>query len=176
MDKSPLRYTDEKDRSYGLTGMTISMVVWDGEDMLSAVNIDNAPGQGLEVTPEFHFRGNPRMSARIAWHQLIKQFELDTAMLLGNAYCRSYVGGQRTLSAQVTALLRALVRDEGRSLCELDDDEISHIYDKTSLYLERLFTHSGVAAIAHDFAEALRRQRRLSAAEALERLSALNGL
>jgi len=32
-DKHPLKYADEKDRSYGLVGMAISLTVFDGEDM-----------------------------------------------------------------------------------------------------------------------------------------------
>lgn len=176
MDNSPLRYKDEEDRAYGLAGMTISMVVWDGEDMLVGVSLDNEPGQGLEVTPDFNFSGNPRMSARMAWQQLVKQFELSTAMLLGNAMCRAYVGAGHQLASSSASLLRALVRDEGRQVCQLDDDEITHIYDKTSRYLERLFSHSGVATMAHRFADDLRQHRRLTAAEALERLAALNGL
>ena len=176
MEKSPLRYNDEADRAYGLTGMAISMVVWDGESMLSGVNLDADPGCGLEVTPEFHFAGNPRLSARLAWHQMVKQFELSTAMLLGNAMCRSYVGQSRALTSSATAMLRAVVRDEGRSVCSLDDDEIAHIYDKVSGYLDRLFTHHAVAGLANSFAGTLRERRRLSAAEAIEQLSALSGL
>lgn len=176
MDNSPLRYKDETDRAYGLTGMTISMMVWDGEEMLAGVNLDAPAGDGLEVTPDFHFAGNPRLSARLAWQQLVKQFELNTAMLLGNAACRARVGAGRQISAQANSLMRAMVRDEGKSLCSLDDDEIGHVYDKTMRYLDQIFSHDAVAGIARRFAADLQRMRRLSAAEALERLSALNRL
>ena len=176
MENSPLKYKDETDRAYGLTGMTISMMVWDGEDMLSGVNLDANPGDGLEVTPDFHFSGNPRLSARLAWQQMVKQFELNTAMLLGNAVCRARVGSGKQIPASVNALMRALVRDEGKSMCSLDDDEIGHVYDKTMRYLDQIFTYDAVVRIAHRFAADLQRHRRLSAAEVLDRLADLNRL
>ena len=84
-DKHPLKYADEKDRSYGLVGMAISLTVFDGEDMLSAICLDNAPGSGAEMAPEFHFSGNPTLSVGAAWRHTVKQFELTAAMLVGNA-------------------------------------------------------------------------------------------
>ena len=35
-----LRYRNEDDRCYGATGMTVALVVMEGEDLLSAVNLD----------------------------------------------------------------------------------------------------------------------------------------
>lgn len=39
-----LRYTDETDRCYGAAGMAISLVVYDGEEMLSAISLDGPRG------------------------------------------------------------------------------------------------------------------------------------
>lgn len=171
-----LRYTDEHDRALGLAGMAISMVAWDGEHMLAAISIDNEPGDGLEVTPDFHFAGNPRLSARLAWQQMVKQTELSSAMVIGNAMCRWYVGRGRRLSSAVNATLRGLVRDEARSVCSLDDDETDRIFTRTTDYLDRLFSHSTVASVAMHFADTLQQRRRLTATEVLDELSALNRL
>jgi hypothetical protein len=173
---SPLKYTDEIDRSFGLAGMAISMIVWDGEEILSAVSLDNPMGEGLELAPEVRFAGNPHFSPRSAWQQQVKRLELSAAMIMGNAMCRAYVNRQRSVSSKVNASLKALVRDEARSVCSLDDDEIDAIYNKTYSYLERLFAHDGVAALAREFARELCDKRRLSAAETIERLHALNRL
>lgn len=173
---SPLKYSDETDRSFGLAGMAISMVVWDGEDMLSAVSLDNPMGEGMELAPEVRFSGNPNISPRTAWQQQVKRLELSAAMIMGNAMCRAHVNRRRAVSSKVNASLKALVRDEARSVCSLDDDEIEAIYNKTYSYLERLFTHDGVADLAREFARELCDKRRLSAAETLDRLRALNRL
>ena len=50
---SHLRYTDEKDKSYGLAGMAISMVVLDGEEYLDGLSIDAPTGEGIELSQEF---------------------------------------------------------------------------------------------------------------------------
>lgn len=176
MDNSPLKYSDEADRSLGVAGMAISMVVWDGENMLAAISLDNENGQELEFTPDFFFAGNPRLSARLAWQELVKHLELSSAMLMGNAICRSYVGRHRSLTSSMNAAIKALVRDEARTVCSLDDDEIDALYNKTFSYLDRIFRHDGVASIAENFAGVLRRERRLSATEVLDHMRALNRL
>jgi hypothetical protein len=175
-NKSPLKYSDETDRSYGLAGMAISMVVWDGEEKLSSISIDNPLGEGIELAPEVRFAGNPHFSPRSAWQQQVKRLELSAAMIMGNAMCRAYVNRQRSLSSKVNASLKALVRDEARSVCSLEDDEIEAIYNKTYSYLEQLFMHEGVAEIAREFARELCAKRRLSAAETLDRLRSLSRL
>ena len=176
MSKSSLRYSDETDRAYGLTGMAISLVLWDGEPMLSALSLDNDPGSGVEFTPVFGFSGNPRMTASLAWREMLKQYELSAAMIMGNAICRSYIGSARPLSSASTAALKALLRDEGREICQLEDDEIDLVYNKTYRYLDRVFTHSGVTQIARTFADELRNRRRMTAAEVFEGLAALSRL
>ena len=69
--------------------------------------------------------------------------------------------------------MRAMVRDEGRELCSLDDDEIAEIFDQTLSYLERLYANTAVATIADSLSSALRTRRSLSAAEALDFLARL---
>lgn len=176
MSTSPLRYTDPKDRTYGVTGMAIALVLWDGEPMLAAVNIDNPAGQSMQFTPAFGFTGNPRLTASLAWRELLKQYELSAAMIMGNAMCRAYVGQSRPVTSATTAALRAIIRDEGREVCQLDDDEIDLVYNKTYRYLDRVFSHAGVASIAHRFAQTLEQRRAMSATEVFEDLTDLSRL
>lgn len=174
MSTSALTYADETDRTYGMAGTAIALVLWDGEPMLAAVSLDNPAGSGIEFTPIFGFAGNPRLTASLAWRELIKQFELSSAMIMGNAMCRAYVGNSRPLSSATTAALRALIRDEGREVCQLEDDEIEMVYNKTFRYLDRVFTHGGVAQVARSFAEKLANKRRMTAAEVFDELSVLS--
>ena len=73
MQNSALKYKDENDRSMGLAGSAIALVIWDGEDKLAAIDLDSLPGEGMEMTPDFSFAGNPRLSARLAWQMMLKQ-------------------------------------------------------------------------------------------------------
>lgn len=174
MNNSPLRYSDDTDRAYGVAGMSIAMVLWDGQPFLASVSIDSPIGESIRFTPAFGFSGNPRLMASFAWRQHIKEFELTTAMIMSNAICRSYVRHAAPLSDSMSKALREIIRTNGYESCQLDDDEIDLIYNKTRRYLDRVFSHSGVSAIAHNLAQTLQLRRNMSAAEVFDILSALD--
>lgn len=176
MSQSPLKYKDERDRALGLSGMSVALMLWDGEPMLAAVSLDGTPGTGLEFTPAYGFAGNPRLTATLAWREMLKQFELTAAMLLGNAMCRSYVGNSAPLGTDTAAALRQLLHDEGHETCQLDSDETDIIYNKTYRYLDRVFTHHAVGAVARDLAARLQSRRRMTATEVFEVLMPITRL
>ena len=64
-----LRYTDETDRCYGAAGMAISLVVYDGEEMLSAISLDGPAGsQTMTLAPESRPRPHgARYSRTTTW-------------------------------------------------------------------------------------------------------------
>lgn len=173
---SSLKYTDEKDRSLGLAGTAVAMVVWHAHDKLVAVSIDSEPGAGVEVTPDFHFQGNPRLSAAEAWRTLVQQLQVTTAMLMGNAMSRAYLGHNRPLSSQTRASLRALVRDEAEAVCALTPDETDRLFTEVNQYLDRVFTHHRIATLTRSLAQDIVTERRLSAAEVLDRLAPIIGI
>lgn len=171
---SQLRYTDEKDKSYGLTGMAISMVVLDGEEYLNGLSIDAPTGEGIDLSQEFYFVGNPRLSAKIAWNEMLKHFQLSSGMVISNVMCRNYVQHRRKLNNEVIEKLKAFMRDEAKENCSLEDDESDMIFDKTLRYFDRLFSYSHVHEIANEFADTIVRQRHLSAQEIVEQLRRLS--
>ena len=91
MDHTSLRYTDERDKTYGLAGMAITLVAIDGEKYLCEINLDADAGEGIVMTHDYGFKGNPRMSARIIWEQTLAELRMTTSMTLGNIACRRYV-------------------------------------------------------------------------------------
>lgn len=174
MQNSALKYKDENDRSMGLAGSAIALVIWDGEDKLAAIDLDSLPGEGMEMTPDFNFAGNPRLSARLAWQMMLKQLELTSAMVMGNVLCRSYVGQGRQPSSSARAALRAILRDEAISACSLEDDEFDQMYSRLLDLQSQIFTHNEVATMARTLASDLLSRRRLTAAEVLDRLDRLS--
>lgn len=171
---SKLKYNDEKDKSYGLAGMAIAMVVLDGEEYLNGVSIDAPVGEGVELSQDFYFIGNPRLSAKIAWNEMLKHLQLSTGMVLSNAMCRSYVQHRHKLSQDLIDTIKDFMREEAQANCSLDDDESDMIFDKSLRYFDRLFSYSRVHDIAHEFASEIVKQRRLSSQEILEQLSQLS--
>lgn len=171
-----LKYTDESDKCYGVTGMAIGIVALDCESLLEALSLDAEPGESVKFSSEYYFSGNPRLSARIAWNEILKHFRLSMAMTISNVLCRSYVGNRRPVSDDVKAAMLDCILQEGHESCSLDDDEINTLFSNSFGYLNRLFAHHGVQSIAVDFARTLADRRVLSRNEVIEQLRALSML
>lgn len=167
-------YTSEDDKCYGATGMAIAVVVYDSEDMLASISLDASPEQMLEYVDDFFFAGNPGLSAKSAWNQILKNFNLTMALTIANVMCRSMVLDRKPVADELRTRLHDVVMEEGRDTCSLDDDETERLFDKNYHYLYRIFNHQGVHGVAHDFADSLKRMRRMSRMEVVDRLRALN--
>lgn len=175
MDKN-LKYRNEDDKCYGATGMAIAMVVLDGKDKLLSVDLDGEADSLMSLNYEFYFSGNQTISAKTAWNHILNNFNLSMAMSIANVMCRSMVMGHSTPSADAKRTLRDRIIEEGRSSCQLDDDESMRLFDKNYNYLSRIFTHRGVQQVARDFATVLKERRQLTRGEVIEHLRALNSI
>lgn len=171
-----LNYKDEKDKCYGATGMAMGIVIFDGEDMLSAVNLDADPAGIIEFVESFYFSGNPRVSAKTSWNRILNSYNISMGVSMANILCRSLVMEGMAVDEETLGHLREIMIEEGRAACSLDDDEINSLFDKNYGYLRRVFSHSGVQSVAREFAETLTRMRRMSRAEVVDNLRALNML
>lgn len=172
-----LKYTDETDRCYGAAGMAISLVIYDGEEVLAGFSLDPDSGAGtMTLTPDFFFAGNPGVQATTAWRQILKNYNLGIALAAGNLLCRHLVNRHQSVPAETQKALRELAVSEGDDACQLESDEVDAIFDKTFSYLTRVFSHRGVQSVAHDFASTLQSRRTLSRHDALDLLQALRML
>ena len=171
-----LSYKNEEDKCYGATGMAIAVVVFDGEDFITSINLDADPDRVVEFTEDFYFNGNPGFSAKNAWNQILKNFNLAMAMSLGNVLCRRLVYESNPVDRELTESLRKLMPDVGTESCSLEADETGHLFDKNLTYLTRIFSHHGVQGVAHEFAEALKRRRNMTRMDMIDQLRALSML
>lgn len=171
-----LRYIDENDKCYGITGMAIGMVIWDAENVLSSISVDAPADEAVEFTPEFYFSGNPRLSAKVAWNHILQHFQVSMGMLIGNILCRSYVLHKETVDSDTRNELLSYLDEEGKDVCSLESDEIERMFNKSYNYLHKVFNHAGVQSVVHDFARDLKAQRRMSRGEVVEHLRALRML
>lgn len=169
-----LGYRDEEDKCYGATGMAMAVVIFDGEDMLSGVNIDAQPDAIVEFSDDFYFTGNPGMSAKSAWNKMLSNFNITMAMSLGNVLCRHLVHDGHDVDDETVAYLSDVMKETAADHCSLDDDETTRLFNKNYAYLHRVFSHSGVAHVAHDFARQLQSHRQLSRLEVIGLLQALS--
>ncbi len=168
-----LSYRHEDDRAYGVTGMTIGLVIYDGEDMLDGVDLDADTDEMLSLSNQFYFNGNPSLSAKTAWNTILRNFNLMTAMVLSNAMCRAVVQDGHQLTADMRRSLHDVIAGEAADSCSLDTDEMERLFDKNFSYLNRVFNHRGVQSIARDMAAHLKEVRHMSRLDVLEQLKAL---
>ncbi len=173
MDNNSLSYTDDRDKAYGITGMTITLVACDGEHLLSQIDLDAAPGETMAMTHAYGFRGNPRMSAKIVWSQTLGDLRTTASMALGNLACRRYVLAHRRLNRAEADALRDVIRGEAMEHCALEADEADALFDECLRFVDGIFTHSRVHDLAHSFAAELSERRNMSAGEAFELLQRL---
>jgi len=169
-----LKYTDETDKSLGVAGMAITLVACDCEDMLAGVSLEDDEDT-VSMAEEFFFNGNPRLSAKIAWNEILKQFQVTVGMLIGNVLCRRFCAGTSP-DSEMLKIVHDIIIEEGARQCSLDKDESEAVYNKYYSYYNRLFTHPTVAVVARDFATTLRMQRRMTSGEVIENLRQLANL
>ena len=174
--KNKLSYKNEEDKAYGATGMAMAVVIFDGEDKLSGINLDAEPDAVMQFTDEFYFNGNPGFSAKSSWNQMLGNFNLAMALSLGNVICRSVSYRSEQIDNKMKAFLRDLMIEEGSANCGLEEDETGHLFEKNYSYLTRAFNHYGVQSVARDFADTLRQRRQMTRLDILESLRALTAL
>lgn len=169
-----LKYCDEKDKSYGIAGMAVALVVLDGDDYIDSLSLDEPDGHNISFSNEFFFISNPAFSAKTAWNELLKQFQLTAAMLISNLMCRNYVQHRHRLSHDIEDTLRRFIRQQAQEYCSLDTDEADNIYDKSIAYFDRIYSYAQVHEIVDSFVSSLDARRQMSAQEVMESLSRLS--
>lgn len=175
--KVTIKYSDNKDKSYGLSGAAIGLYVLDGETYMGEISINPDQSEPIELTPDFYFAGNPRISAKSVWNMMLENYHLTQAMAISNLLCRRIVNDrQEDIPQEEQKLLRESVYEEGESSLNLEKDEMERLFNKDYTYLRRIFTHPGVQNVASMLADAIEHRDRLHREEALEILSLLRRL
>lgn len=171
-----LKYKDETDRAYGLTGMAVSLMVWEADGVLDAVDLDAPVNSGMRFTPDFYFGGSPSVSAKASWEHQVERFRLNTAMILANVMCRRLVNGTGPVNEKLRAELLSMICEEGEAACSLGEDESAAVFGKCYAYCERIFSHLGVKRVVRDCVGALASRRVLHRSEMMELLAPIGRL
>jgi len=168
-------YTDEVDKSFGLAGMVISLTAWEKQMLISNITLDDDEGKSsISFGPELFFSNNPRMSARIAWNELVTQYQMFIGMVVGNILCRKAVSKHEKFTKQLSSEIYSLIEAEGRDICALEKDEIDMIFNKTYNYLSDFFSDNRMVAAADRFASDLRLRRSMTTYDIEDELRSLH--
>lgn len=164
-----LAYLNEDDRAYGLAGMVISLASLHATDRIAEVNLDS-DGPMVEFSHEYYFPGNPTISPKATWDNLVSNFHLTTSMVLSNIMARSLVRMKEEAPKEVMSEIYREVEREGRDTCELEEDEIEQLYNTAMTRMRRLFNNPRLHPAIDEFARILSRRRSLSGLEIRDEL------
>ena len=171
-----LKYADEKDRAYGLSGMAVAMVVWDSDSYIRSINLDAEADAGIVFTPAFFTQRNPKGSARAAWNDSVERFQLLSGMIISNVLCRALVRQKQEITPGLRQSIVKLLNEEGHEACGLADSEVETIFTKAYSYFHKIFSHSAIAGIAERLVAELEHERSLDRDTLLEFLAPLQRL
>lgn len=167
-------YTDETDKSYGLAGMVITLNIADSEEALEYVALDGSgDGASLGISAEYTSFPVPGSTVSERWHRMIGRYQLLMQLVLGNVLCRRCVYRRETIDRSLLEDVQSVVAEEGRSYCQLEEDEINHLFGRVAGEMAQVFANPRVHDVARRYTTILSRRRRLSGAEAFELLQSL---
>lgn len=168
-----LKYKDDTDRAYGLTGMSVCLCLMDSERFLMHLDLDSEADQGLVFTPDFYQIQNQKLSAKAVWAGNLNHFKLLTGMMISNLMCRALVREGKEITRELSDLVLRNLQTEGAELCSLEADETGRLYTESYNFFHRVFCHPQVGGIVESLVEDLREKRRLEAESVLQILRPL---
>lgn len=171
-DKFEFPYKNEDDRAYGLAGMVISVASLDALDRITEVYLDSE-GPMIKFSSDYYFPSSPSVSPKVVWNNLLRNFHLTTAIVLGNVMARSLVRLGQEADSGVFDDVRDLVREEGVDICSLDEEECDILFDRVLRHSRRLFFNPRLHPAVKELAAVISRRRRLSVLELAETLEML---
>ncbi len=148
--------------------MVVTMYEHEVIDMLSLITLDSDDGSSIVFTPDFFFDSNPRYSAKLAWNEMLRQYQSLVRLVLGNIACRRLVHERKPVDAGTRASMLELVAAPGLEDCALERDEVEAIFKHTMREMEEMFGNAKVASLSNRFVDELKRRRTLAAGEAAE--------
>ncbi|MDE6017856.1 MAG: hypothetical protein K2G85_03465 [Muribaculaceae bacterium] len=168
-----LAYSNEDDRAYGLAGMAISLAALNAFDRIAEVNLDGDDGLMVEFSNEYYFSGNPSISPKSTWDNLVQNFHITASMVISNVMSRSLVRMHRDVPMELLGAIHEEILKEGRDTCGLEDDEIDALFNRTLSYSRRIFANPRLHPAIEEFAGIISRRRSLSGNEIRDELRLL---
>ncbi len=165
-------YENEDDRAFGLAGMAVTIASLDAIDRIAEIWLDS-DGPMISFSNDYYFSGSPSISPRVAWENLINNFNLTASMAVGNVMARSLVRLGREIPSEVMDTLRRTVIEEGMNSCALEEDEVNALLSRSLMRANRIFRNPRLHPAVKALAGVISRRRRLSGHELEDELNLL---
>jgi hypothetical protein len=169
-----MKYRSEDDKCYGVAGMVIGLSIFDADSLFTGVSMDGDGLDCIQFTPDFFFSGNPRIPAKDSWQCIYSHYQISMGLVIANTMCRKMVLDRGQVDRKMRKALLDAASEEGKELCQLDEDEVEQIFDKSFSYLVRVFSNPNIRNAIKAFAEELKTRRNLTNYEVEDLLHYLN--
>lgn len=170
-----LIYKNEEDRAYGLAGMVIAVASMNAIDRVAMVELDS-DGPMVTFSHEFYFPGSQAASPKALWHKLVDNFQITSAMAIGNVLSRRMIHEHTMEVEDMLRPLREVIMQEGEEVCSLESDETDRLFNRMLSHSNRIFGNRRLSPFIDEFAGIIARKRRLSGREIEEELALLQML
>lgn len=161
---SPLVYRDERDRSRGLAGMAIMLIVSEEEPVFDMVSLDEPVGNALTLnvfTAESQSIAACQVPTQFRQH--VREFMLGTRAMFGNVLARS-------IADNVDQLLTDSLTEQGVAAYSLEDDEAHNLIRREYSQATRVFSNPTVGHLVSILSDTLAERRHMSRREIVELL------
>ena len=112
--------------------MVLGLSVFDANDLSTGISIDgDSDSSCISFTPDFYFRGNPRLSAKDSWQCLYSHYQISMGLVISNVLCRKMLLDHGVLDAETRKALLDVLCEEGKETCQLERDEVEQVFDKS---------------------------------------------
>lgn len=153
-----MKYRNEEDKCNGLAGMLIAMIIFDEFESIIEIDIDDENNEYIHFSPEFFAWQSQLVPPKQAWEIALKNFQLTTAMMMANLICR-YSKSKKATYSDVRKAIFKIVVEEGKRVCQLEEDEVNSIFMKTFDYVSDRMQNSRVLAIAKSISAEISKKR-----------------
>lgn len=173
--KKSMSYSEE-DKCYGIAGMAMGLTIFEADELYNSITIEKEGLDCIEFTSNYYFAGNPAMSAKKSWHYRLETYQITSGVVIADAMCRTILGEGQPVDRGLKNRLFEAISEEGRISCQLDDDEVERLFEKTFSYLYELLSNYQVQNIVRNFAKEIKSRRTMSQHEVAELLDMLRGI
>lgn len=169
---NPLQYRNDRDRSYALAGMAISLAGNEAMDQIVRMSMDEK-GPMIVFANEFYWGTSQSASAKAQWQRMLRGFRITTSLAVCNVLARCMVCERGADPTDMLEYLYRGVLEEGHEMCALEDDEVQEMYSALLNRSHRIFGNPRLHPVIDALAADIERRRTLSGREVAETLHAL---
>lgn len=162
-----MKYRDELDKCYGIAGMSVALAILDAENMLIGVTLDGDGLDCINMVPQYYAVGNPLLTPSSVWQDVFQRFQITLGMTIADTMCRKMVLDKGVVDKKLRKSLLDAACEEGKTSCQLEGDEVEHIFDKYFQYMLQTFKNRDVHTAISSMVDKLQAQRSLSGCDVL---------